>query len=227
MGTEDNFIRVKNCLPEGVTLVVVSKTRPADDILRLYRLGHKIFGENKAQELIGKQPLLPGDIQWHFIGHLQTNKVKYIAPFVHLIESVDSLHLLSEIEKQAKKQQRIIDFLLQLYIATEETKFGLSLEEAEEILQSAEYRSMEYVRNRGVMGMASLTDDRNKIRQEFRLLKEAFHHLKMIYFSDNEAFSAVSMGMSGDWEIAVEEGATIVRIGTAIFGERVYSTTKP
>ena len=223
MGPEDNFTRIKDGLPAGVTLVVVSKTRPVNDILRLYRMGHRAFGENKAQELISKQPNLPSDLQWHFIGHLQTNKVKYIASFIHLIESVDSLHLLSEIEKQAKKQGRIIDCLLQLYIATEESKFGLSLQEAEELLQSVEYKSMENIKIRGVMGMASFTDDREKIRQEFRSLKGSFQHLKKTHFPADENFSAISMGMSHDWEIALEEGATIVRIGTAIFGERTYS----
>lgn len=226
MSAEDNFTRIKNRLPGGVTLVVVSKTRSEEDILRLYRLGHKTFGENKAQELTSKRHLLPADIQWHFIGHLQTNKVKTIVPFVHIIESVDSLHLLSEIEKQAKKQNRIMDCLLQMYIATEETKFGLSLQEAEAILSSREYKTMGSVRIRGVMGMASLTADREKIRQEFRLLNETFQYLKKTYFAGTEGFSAISMGMSGDWEIAVEEGATVVRIGTAIFGERMSSPAK-
>ncbi len=223
MGPEDNYIHIKSCLPGNVTLVAVSKTRPMSDILALYQLGHKIFGESKAQELIGKQPLLPEDIQWHFIGHLQTNKVKYIAPFIHLIESVDSLRLLSEINKHALKQNRTIDCLLQLYIAREETKFGLSIGEAEEILASPGYKSLHNIRIRGVMGMASLTENMETVRREFRTLKDSFNHLKFTYFQNVTEFSEISMGMSGDWEIAVEEGATMVRIGTAIFGERTCS----
>jgi len=220
MGTEDNFLRIRKILPEKVSLVAVSKTRDANDVMTLYRLGHRIFGENKAQELISKQPLLPADIQWHFIGHLQTNKVKYIAPFIQLIESADSLHLLSEINKQAARHDRIIDCLLQMYIATEETKFGLSPEEAVSILSSSEYLDMKNIRIRGVMGMASLTDDHQRTRQEFRMLKDIFRNFKSAFFADTGSFSEISMGMSGDWEIAVEEGATIVRIGSAIFGER-------
>lgn len=221
MGIEDNFFRIRKIVPAKVNLVAVSKTRDVNDIMKLYRMGHRVFGENKAQELISKQPLLPADIQWHFIGHLQTNKVKYIAPFIHLIESADSLHLLSEINKQADRHQRIIDCLLQMYIATEETKFGLSPEEAAGILASPEYVSMKNIRIRGVMGMASLTDDHERIRQEFRMLKDAFQNLKSTFFANSESFSEISMGMSGDWEIAIKEGATIVRIGTAIFGERI------
>ncbi len=220
MGIEDNFLRIRKILPRKVSLVAVSKTRDVGDILMLYRLGHRVFGENKAQELIGKQPLLPADIQWHFIGHLQSNKVKYIAPFVNLIESADSLHLLSEINKQAAKNDRVIDCLLQMYIATEETKFGLTPEEASGILDSSEYLNMKNIRIRGVMGMASLTDDHQRIRQEFRMLNDIFRNLKSTFFATTGSFSEISMGMSGDWEIAVEEGATIVRIGSAIFGER-------
>ena len=220
MYIEDNFTRIMNCLPEKVSLVAVSKTRGVNEIMKLYRLGHRIFGENKVQELISKQPQLPSDLQWHFIGHLQTNKVRFIAPFIHLIESVDSLRLLSEVDKHAAKHHRIIGCLLQMYIAAEETKFGLSTEEAEGILTSSEYKSMMNIRIRGVMGMASLTDDQYKIRQEFRMLKESFLHLKSAFFTDAADFSEISMGMSGDWKIAVEEGATMVRIGSAIFGER-------
>jgi hypothetical protein len=221
MGTEDNFLRIRENLPSKVNLVVVSKTRDVSDIMTLYRMGHRVFGENKAQELISKQPLLPADIQWHFIGHLQTNKVKYIAPFVHLVESADSLHLLSEINRQAARHQRIIDCLLQMYIATEETKFGLAPGEAAGILTSSEYLDMKNIRIRGVMGMASFTDDHERIRQEFRTLKDAFRNLKSSFFPNTDSFSEISMGMSGDWEIAVEEGATEVRIGTAIFGEPI------
>lgn len=222
MPTAENFKQIKRQLPGTVRLVVVSKTRTPDEIMTIYSTGHRIFGENKAQELIQKQPLLPADIQWHFIGHLQTNKVKYIAPFVHLIESVDSLRLLMEIEKQAGKNNRRIHCLLQLYIATEETKFGLSLPEAEEILNSTEYKALHNICLSGVMGMASFTDDMVKVRQEFHTLSSYFHILKNNYFQDSSEFNEISMGMSGDWEIAVQEGTTMVRIGTAIFGEREY-----
>ncbi|HOW24946.1 MAG TPA: YggS family pyridoxal phosphate-dependent enzyme [Bacteroidales bacterium] len=220
MGIEENYRHIRNILPVSVHLVSVSKNRDVNDIMTLYRNGQRIFGENKAQELITKQPLLPSDIQWHFIGHLQTNKVKYIAPFIHLIESADSIHLLSEINRQALKNQRIIDCLLQMYIASEETKFGLTPEEAAVILSSPEYKSMTNIRIRGVMGMASLTEDHDRIRKEFRMLKDTFTHLHSTFFAGIESFSDISMGMSGDWTIAVEEGATMVRIGSAIFGER-------
>lgn len=220
MPTADNFERIKHQLPGNVRLVVVSKNRTTDEIMTIYNTGHRIFGENKAQELILKQPLLPPDIQWHFIGHLQTNKVKYLAAFIHLIESVDSLRLLREIERQAGNNNRQIRCLLQLYIATEETKFGLSLPEAEEILHSPDYKGMQNIRLSGVMGMASFTDDMVRIRKEFHMLRNYFNILKNKYFQDSNEFSAISMGMSGDWEVAVQEGATMVRIGTAIFGER-------
>lgn len=204
-------------LPSHVKLVAVSKTVPIETILEVYHSGHKVFGENRAQELIEKQPLLPSDIEWHFIGHLQTNKVKYIAPFVSMIHSVDSLKLLKEIDKEAKKHDRVIPCLLQFHIATEETKFGLDLQEAREILLNQEFKSMGNIKIRGVMGLATFTEDKNLVRREFKNLKEIFTSLKNEFFPSDDAFSEISMGMSGDYKIAVEEGSTIVRLGTAVF----------
>lgn len=220
MGIKENLELYKSNIPEEVKLVAVSKTKPVSDILEVYNLEHKIFGENKVQELTNKQPQLPEDIEWHFIGHLQSNKVKYIAAFVQLIHSVDSLKLLKEINKQAIKNNRIIDCLLQFHIATESTKFGLDYEEASEILKSEPYTSMENIHITGVMGMATFTDEEMVIRQEFKLLKSIFDKLKEEFFTDYPAFKEISMGMSDDYKIAVEEGSTIVRIGSAIFGSR-------
>lgn len=206
--------------PAGVRLVAVSKTHPPERILELYHQGQRIFGENRVQELVPKYEVLPKDIEWHLIGHLQSNKVKYIAPFVACIQSVDSLKLLIEIDKQAQKYGRIIDCLLQFHIAEEETKFGLDLTEAEEILQSAEFQQLENVRITGVMGMATFTDDEVQVRREFRFLKSIFEKIKNRYFPTPGHFKEISMGMSGDYKIAVEEGSTLVRIGTLLFGER-------
>ena len=191
--------------------------------MEAYAAGHRSFGENKPQEMITKQPELPEDIEWHFIGHLQSNKVKYLAPFVAMIESVDSLKLLKEINKQATKNGRIINCLLQFHIATEETKFGLDLGEAAGILESDEYRGMQNIRICGVMGMATFTDNEEVLRKEFSVLRSIFHELKERYFRHDESFREISMGMSGDYMIAIEEGSTIVRVGTSIFGERNYS----
>lgn len=193
-----------------VTLVAVSKTKPVEDILELYRLGQKDFGENYVQELVEKQPRLPGDIRWHFIGHLQSNKVKYIAPFVSLIESVDSLKLLIEINKQALKNNRVIDSLLQVHIAQEQTKFGLDEKELAELMN----QHFDNVRIRGLMGMASFTDDLAKVRREFQYLKSLFDKYPSL--------QVLSMGMSSDYKIAIEEGSNMVRIGSLIFGERIY-----
>lgn len=220
MSIQETLENIRRKLPEHVRLVVVSKTQAAEDIRAAYDYGQRLFGENKAQELIGKQPFLPEDIQWHFIGHLQTNKVKFIAPFVSLIESADSMKLLGEMNRQAQKYNRVIDCLLQFHIAREETKFGLSFQEATEILRSAEYIACKNISIIGVMGMASFTKDKSNVRQEFRDLKQIYTDLKEAYFTRNEFFREISMGMSGDYEIAIEEGSTIVRIGTAIFGER-------
>jgi len=217
---EKNLTLIKNTIPEHVRLVAVSKTKPIETILEVYNAGHKVFGENKAQELIQKQPQLPKDIEWHFIGHLQSNKVKYLAPFVHCIESVDSLKLLKEINKQAVKYNRIINCLLQFHIATESSKFGLDYDEASEILQSEDYAESNNVRITGVMGMATFTNDTDLVRREFKSLKNIYQKLKKDFFTDESDFKDISMGMSGDYQIAIEEGSTIVRIGSAIFGER-------
>lgn len=203
-----------------VTLVAVSKTHPPERILELYRQGQRIFGENRAQELAAKAEKLPPDIEWHMIGHLQTNKVKYIAGFVRMIHSVDSLRLLQEIDKQAARAGRVIDCLLQFHIAQEETKFGLDEEEARQLLDSDAYRAMSNIRICGVMGMASLTENEDLVRGEFRHLKRIFNQLKTNWFRDEAHFSEISMGMSSDWEWAVEEGSTMVRIGSLLFGSR-------
>ncbi|MBP6569589.1 MAG: YggS family pyridoxal phosphate-dependent enzyme [Saprospiraceae bacterium] len=204
----------------SVTLVAVSKTKPAEDIMKLYQSGQRIFGENKVQEMVSKYEVLPNDIQWHQIGHLQKNKVKYIAPFVAMIHAVDSFELLEVINKEAVKNIRTIDVLLQFHIATEETKFGLHKDEAVQLLTALEKEPLLNVRICGVMGMASFTEDTNLIRSEFRSLKEIFTSLKSRFFMENPFFNEISMGMSGDYKIAIEEGSTMVRIGSAIFGER-------
>jgi pyridoxal phosphate enzyme (YggS family) len=211
---------VKKTLKEGVTLIAVSKTKPISAIQEAYDSGQRHFGENKVQEMMGKAAILPQDIYWHFIGHLQTNKVKYIAPFVHLIHSVDSLRLLSEIDKQAKKNNRVIDCLLQFHIAEEETKFGFNLEEVEDLLNSQAYATMKNVRIVGIMGMASFSDNEDQIRQEFNHLKQLFHHIRHSYITDINSFRELSMGMSGDYQIAMEEGTTMIRLGSTIFGVR-------
>lgn len=203
-------------------LVAVSKTKPKEAILELYEQGQRDFGENKAQELTPKYETLPKDIRWHMIGHLQTNKVKYIAPFVHLIHSVDSQKVLKEINKEARKNERVIDCLLQFKIAQEDTKYGFDLPEAEAMLQSEAFQNYEHVRITGVMGMATFTDDEAQVRREFQKLREIFNVLKNKYFADEPAFKEISMGMSDDYKIAIEEGSTMVRIGTLLFGKRSY-----
>lgn len=205
---------------KGVCLVAVSKTKPLEQILELYHAGQRVFGENRVQELVPKHEALPKDIQWHLIGHLQTNKVKYIAPFVAMIESVDSLKLLQEIDKQATRNNRIIDCLLQFWIALEDTKFGLTLEEARALLDSPEYAALQHVRVAGVMGMATFTEDMDQVRREFQSLKQIFDALKQDYFPNAPWFKEISMGMSGDYQVAMEEGSTMVRIGTLLFGPR-------
>jgi PLP dependent protein len=220
----------KELQQKGVTLVAVSKTKPAADILELYNLGQRDFGENYVQELVDKESQLPKDIRWHFIGHLQSNKVKYIAPFVHLIHGVDSESLLKEINKQATKNNRVIDVLLQVHIAQEETKFGFSEEELENVLiykSRSIGTSYENVQIKGLMGMASFSDDMTLVRREFAFLKNLFdktHSAFTIQHSpltiDHSPFTILSMGMSGDYKTAVEEGSTMVRIGSLIFGER-------
>ncbi|MFN0217128.1 MAG: YggS family pyridoxal phosphate-dependent enzyme [Saprospiraceae bacterium] len=204
-------------LQYNARLVAVSKTHSIDRILEIYQKGQRIFGENRPQEMLEKQAALPADIEWHLIGHLQTNKVKSIAPFVALIHSVDSLHLLQEIDKQALKHSRIINCLLQFHIAQEDTKYGLTEEEANELLVNPGYLSLKNVRICGVMGMATFTDDLQLVRNEFRHLKNIFDRTKAQFFPHADHFREISMGMSGDWRIALEEGSTLVRIGSLIF----------
>jgi len=220
--SEDDIISFLKAIPTGIKVVAVSKTKPVEDILKVYSTGHKIFGENRVQELTTKYEQLPRDIEWHLIGHLQSNKVKYIAKFVHLIHSVDSLKLLLTINQEAIKSERIIDVLFQIYIAREETKFGLDKAELLELLESPEFETLKNVRVRGLMGIASFTEDMNQVRSEFRQLKGIFDTCKHAYFSDEINFSELSMGMSGDYKIAIEEGATIIRVGSLLFGERNY-----
>jgi len=215
-----NIISLKQQIPGSVKIVAVSKTKPDEDILQAYNTGHRIFGENRVNEIISKKDNLPGDIEWHFIGHLQTNKVKSIAPFINMIESIDSFRLLKVIENEAIRCGRIINCLLQFYIAREETKSGFSLAEAKEMLESDEFRSLNNIRLCGVMGMATYTYDTAQVRNEFRTLHDYFTELQNKYFIDNQAFKEISMGMSGDFRIAIEEGSTMVRIGSIIFGER-------
>jgi len=207
-------------MPDNITLVAVTKTRPVEILKQAYEFGLRDFGENRVQEMIVKQAELPSDIRWHLIGHLQTNKVKFIAPFVHLVHSVESLKLLEEINKQAKKNNRVIDCLLQVYIATEESKFGLDETEIRQILESDKYKSLENIRVRGLMGMATFTDDLSVVRREFAGLRSLFDNFKNQYFASSDSFSILSMGMSGDYQIAIEEGSTMVRVGTALFGNR-------
>ncbi|MEN9988323.1 MAG: hypothetical protein RLZZ585_1362 [Bacteroidota bacterium] len=207
-------------LPKTVALIAVSKTKPVSDLQEAYNAGQRAFGENKVQELVDKYEVLPKDIEWHLIGHLQTNKVKYIAPFVHLIHAVDSLKLLVEINKQAEKNERIIDVLLQFHIAQEETKFGLSLEEAQELIKSDAFQSFQNIRVVGIMGMASFVDDEQQVHHEFQTLKGIFDQLKATQFKENTFFNEISMGMSGDYQIAIEEGSTMIRVGSSIFGGR-------
>lgn len=220
MDIAGNIDSIKRELPEKVRLVAVSKTKPNKDILEAYNAGHKIFGENKVQDLVQKYDELPKDIEWHFIGHPQTNKVKYIAPFIQLIHGVDSLKLLKTIDHEAKKNKRKIGCLLQFHIAEEETKFGLSLDDGRELLGSNDFKSLNNVIIDGVMGMATYTENIQQIRNEFKALKNIFNTLKNEYFSDAKNFTEISMGMSDDYHIAIEEGSTMIRVGSKIFGER-------
>ena len=219
---KENLLKVKQSLHEGIGLVAVSKFHPKEYIEEAYAAGQRVFGESREQELKQKHQELPQDIEWHFIGHLQTNKVKYIAPYVSMIETVDSIRLLREIEKQAAKVERVIDVLLELHIADEETKSGMSLDECRELLADGEWKTMEHIRIRGIMMMASNVDDDEQIRQEFITTADFFDEVKAKYFADDDAFSERSYGMSGDYLIAQECRSTMVRIGTTIFGPRVY-----
>lgn len=219
---QENLNVVRASLPSDVTLIAVSKTKPVSDLQEAYDAGQRIFGENKALEMRDKYQQLPDDIQWHFIGHLQTNKIKYIAPFVALIHSIDSMSLLEAVNKEAAKNNRIIDCLLQFHIAQEDTKFGLDTEEAKTLLESDNYRKLDNIRIVGVMGMATFTDDITQIRDEFKTLKTIFDFLKKNYFMNDDAFKEISMGMSDDYPVAIEEGATMIRVGSKIFGARNY-----
>jgi len=224
MTIRENIEQIRSQLPAHVTLVAVSKTKPIELIKEAYEAGQRDFGENYAQEMAEKQTLLPNDIHWHAIGHLQTNKVKYIAPFAHLIHAVDSSKLLEEINKQALKNKRVIDCLLQIYIAKEETKFGFSFEECEGYLQTGEFIKLRNIKITGLMGMATNTSKDPQIREEFRSLKKFFEKLTAGQpETENFKLETLSMGMSSDYQIAIEEGSTMVRIGSSIFGERNYT----
>ena len=220
----ENLNRAKATLKSGVELVAVSKYHPVADLQEAYDAGQRVFGESHVQEMVAKHEVLPQDIRWHFIGHLQTNKVKYMAPFVCLIHSVDSLKLLREIDKQARKVGRVIDVLLQLHVAQEETKFGFSPEEVMAMLDEGEWRAMEGVRIVGVMAMATNTDDEGQIASEFEAVRALFGEMRRRFFAEESSFKEISMGMSGDYLIAQEHGSTLVRIGSMIFGERDYGT---
>lgn len=209
-------------LPPQTRLVAVSKFHPAEAIREAYDMGQRIFGESKVQELTGKYESLPKDIEWHFIGHLQTNKVKYIAPFVSMIHAVDSFKLLCEIDKQAAKVNRVIPCLLEMHVAQEESKFGFTFEECRALLAEGEWKNLSHVSIAGIMGMASYTDDLHQIQQEFQSLSDFFKELKNSYFSGNSQFCELSMGMSHDYPEAVKRGSTLVRVGSKIFGDRIY-----
>lgn len=217
-----NLKKVLADLPEGVRLVAVSKFHPVEELREAYDAGQRIFGESQVQELQRKVAAMPSDVEWHFIGHLQTNKVKYLAPYVSMIHAVDSLKLLREIDRQAAKNDRVIDVLLELHIAEEETKYGFSPSDCRELLASGEWRELRHVRICGLMMMATYTDDTKQIRLEMEQAQRLFHELKANYFAEEPSFCERSWGMSHDYKIALETGATLVRIGTTIFGERVY-----
>lgn len=224
MSIQTNLQEILKSLPQHVKLVAVSKTHPTESILEAYHAGQRVFGENKVQELTPKYEVLPKDIEWHLIGHLQSNKVKYIASFVSLIHSVDGIKLLEVIDKEAQKYQRTIDCLLQIHVASEETKFGLSADELEELLNSADYKALKNIRVVGLMGMATFTDNMEQVRMEFKFLNNLFNTVKAKYFADKPWFKELSMGMSSDYTVAIEEGSTMVRIGSNIFGHRNYKS---
>lgn len=220
MTIAQNLKKIKSNLPEGVKLVAVSKFKSTEDILEAYQAGQTFFGENRVQELTEKYEQLPKDIEWHMIGHLQTNKVKYIVPFVYMIHGVDSFKLLKEINKQALKVGRVQNCLLQIHIAQEETKFGFDSDEVLQMLDSDEFLALKNIQICGLMGMATLTNSQEQVHKEFASLKQLFGELKQRYFAQSDSFKEISMGMSGDYTIAVEEGSTMVRVGSSIFGVR-------
>ena len=218
MSIKKQLQQLKSVLPKQVTLVAVSKTKPVHDLMKAYDVGQRIFGENKVQEMVEKHQQMPKDIQWHMIGHVQRNKVKYMAPFVDLIHGVDSLKLLTEINKQALKNNRCINGLLQIKIAAEDSKFGMTKNDAIQLIKSSEFKNLKNIKIKGVMGMATFTDDQNKIRKEFETLKSTFSELKSI----QDSMHIISMGMSGDYPLAIECGSTMIRVGSYIFGARNY-----
>lgn len=222
MNIAENLKQVLNELPEGVRLVAISKYHPNEAIEEAYRCGQRVFGESKAQEMTAKYESLPKDIEWHFIGHLQTNKIKYIVPYVALIHGIDSYKLLTEVNKQAAKAGRVVNCLLQLHIAEEETKFGFSFNECREMLEAGEWKGLTNIQLCGLMGMATNTDKREQIEKEFCSLSSFFKEMKNSWFSDSDAFRELSMGMSHDYHQAIAAGSTLIRVGSKIFGERGY-----
>ena len=222
MSIAQTIVQRKTSLPQGVTLVAVSKFHPVEALWEAYNAGQRVFGESRAQELSAKQKVLPEDIEWHFIGHLQTNKIKYMAPYVSMIHGIDSYKLLAEVNKQAIKAERVIRCLLQIHIAQEETKFGFSFDECKEMLNAAEWKALANIQICGLMGMATNTDSKEQIEREFRSLNCFFHEVKKQYFANEPTFCELSMGMSHDYHLAIKEGSTLVRVGSKIFGERVY-----
>ena len=222
MSITENITKIRRSLPTGVTLVAVSKFHPIEDLQEAYAAGQRIFGESRAQELTVKQKALPNDIEWHFIGPLQSNKVKDIAPFIHLIHSIDSLKLLQEVNKQAAKNNRVIRLLLEIHVAQEEAKHGFTPNECRELLQKISLSDFPNIRICGLMGMATFTDDMHIVQQEFRTLHSLFVELKNGLFKEDEDFKELSMGMSDDYPLAIQEGSTMIRVGTSIFGERKY-----
>lgn len=220
---KENIESILSALPSTTRLIAVSKTKPVENIQEAYDCGQHMFGENKALEMRDKHEVLPNDIAWHFIGHLQTNKIKYIISYVTLIHSIDTLNLLQAVNHEAAKHGRIVDCLLQFHVAAEETKFGLTLDEGQRLLESDEYQAMNNIRIVGVMGMATNTTDQHRVRDDFRAIRQRFDYLKEHYFRQEASFKEISMGMSHDYAIAVDEGSTLIRIGSAIFGERNYN----
>lgn len=222
MAIKENLDVVRSSLPQGVKLIAVSKFHYKEALEQAYDAGQRAFGENRVQELSGKQAVLPNDIEWHLIGHLQTNKIKTVVPYIHTIQSVDTWKLLSEIDKYASKVDRKINCLLEVYIAQEDSKYGFTFDECRELLNNENWQALKNVQIAGVMGMATNTDDEIQIRQEFRSLKKFFDELKETFFAEDSNFREISMGMSHDYKVAIEEGSTIIRVGTSIFGEREY-----
>lgn len=222
MDIQANLKEVLTSLPAQVKLVAVSKFHPNESIEQAYRAGQRIFGESKVQELTGKYETLPKDIEWHFIGHLQTNKVKYITPYIAMIHAVDSYKLLAEIDKQAAKNGRVIPCLLEIHIAQEESKYGFTFQECREMLEAGEWKNLTHICITGLMGMATFTEDEREIKREFDSLKQFFNEIKQNYFADRDTFREISMGMSHDYPLAIEAGSTLVRVGSKIFGERIY-----